>query len=187
MTRRFVTGSLTAAEVAPLVDLARRAPSAGYSQGVHFLLLDGLALADFWDVSGAREWFAGVRGGVLDAPVVVLPLADPTAYTERYSEGDKAGHGLDDARNWEVPFWLTDAAMATQNLLLLAEDGGLGALYFGIFRNARAVLDSLGVPAHVLQVGAVALGARADDDRPSGSSVTRPRKDASSVLHLGRW
>lgn len=187
MTRRFVAGSLTASDVVPLVDLARRAPSAGYSQGVHFVVLDGAALSAFWDTSGARAWFSGVQSGVLDAPVVVLPLADPLAYTARYAEDDKAGHGLDDARNWEVPFWLTDAAMATQNLLLLAEERGLGALYFGIFRNARAVLDALDVPARVMQVGAVALGARAADDRPSGSSVTRLRKDASSVIHVGRW
>lgn len=187
MTRRFVRGSLSAADVAPLVDLARRAPSAGYSQGVHFVVLDGVALQSFWQVTGAAEWFADVQPGVLDAPVVVLPLADPDAYTSRYAAPDKAGHGLEVAANWEVPFWLTDAAMATQNLLLLAEAGGLGALYFGIFRNAREALDELGVPAHVLQVGAVALGVRADDDRPTGSAVTRPRLAAADVVHLGGW
>ena len=74
-----------------------------------------------------------------------------------------------------------------QNLLLLAEDRGLGALYFGIFRNARAALDHLGVPAHVLQVGAVALGRRADDDVPTGSAVTRPRRSVLDVVHHDRW
>ena len=170
-----------------LLDLARRAPSAGYSQGVHLLALQGEALADFWRITGAAEWFADVQPGVLDAPVVVLPLADPVAYTSRYAEGDKSGHGLEHAANWEVPFWLTDTAMAVQNLLLLAEDRGLGALYFGIFRNARAALDHLGVPAHVLQVGAVALGRRADDDVPTGSAVTRPRRSVLDVVHHDRW
>ncbi|MEY4340486.1 MAG: hypothetical protein RLZ14_2336, partial [Actinomycetota bacterium] len=135
MTRRFRTDALDPAMVDDLLDLARRAPSAGYSQGVHFLALDGEALGRFWHTTGADEWFGAVQGGVLAAPVVVLPLADPVAYTSRYSEGDKAGHGLEVAENWEVPFWLTDAAMATQNLLLLAQERGLGALYFGIFRN----------------------------------------------------
>ena len=165
----------------------RRAPSAGYSQGVHFVVLDGTALAGFWQVTGAAEWFADVQPGVLDAPVVVLPLADPVAYTSRYAEGDKSGHGLEHAANWEVPFGLTDTAMAVQNLLLLAEDRGLGALYFGIFRNARSLLDHLGVPPHVLQVGAVALGHRAADDRPSGSSVSRQRRERADVVHLGHW
>ena len=118
---------------------------------------------------------------------MVIPLADPVAYTSRYAEGDKAGHGLDDAANWEVPFWLTDAAMAAQNLLLLAEARGLGALYFGIFRNARIMLDHFGVPAHVLQVGAIALGHRSAADVPSGSAVTRLRRPQADVVHLQRW
>ena len=128
-----------------------------------------------------------MQPGVLAAPVVVLPLADPTAYTARYAEGDKAGRGLHDAANWEVPFWLTDTAMAVQNLLLLAEERGLGALYFCLFRNARFLLDELGVPAHVLPVGAVALGERAADDAPSGSPLVRPRRPLTDLVHHDRW
>ena len=187
MTRRFDPTPLAPQEVLELLDLARRAPSAGYSQGVHFLALSGDALGRFWRTTGADEWFDSVQGGVLHAPVVVLPLADPDAYTSRYSEGDKAGHGLERQENWDVPFWLTDAAMATQNLLLLAQDRGLGALYFGIFRNARLALDELGVPAQVLQVGAVALGHRAPDDEVSGSARTRTRRAAVDVVHIDRW
>jgi nitroreductase len=191
MTRRFATTPVAGEVLDELLDLARRAPSAGYSQGVHFLVLSGDSLQRFWRTTGADEWFAAVQGtvqdGVLHAPVVVLPLADPVAYTSRYAEGDKAGHGLELAENWEVPFWLTDAAMATQNLLLLAQDRGLGALYFGIFRNARAALDELGVPGHVLQVGAVALGHRAPDDAPSGSARTRPRRAPVEVIHHHIW
>ncbi|MEQ1704146.1 MAG: nitroreductase family protein, partial [Ilumatobacteraceae bacterium] len=63
----------------------------------------------------------------------------------------------------------------------------LGALYFGIFRNARTMLDYFGVPPHVLQVGAVALGRRATDDAPSGSAVTRPRRARTDVVHHQHW
>lgn len=187
MTRNFLPTPIIHEELVELLDLARRAPSAGYSQGVHFLALTGEVLQRFWRTTGADEWFARVQGGVLAAPVVVLPLADPVAYTARYAEGDKAGHGLELASNWEVPFWLTDAAMATENLLLLAQDRGLGALYFGIFRNARLALDELGVPSHVLQVGAVALGHRAPDDQVSGSARSRARRDRIEVVHHNGW
>ena len=184
MTRTFESTPLDPQLIDELLDLARRAPSAGYSQGVHFLALTGESLSKFWQVTGGDQWF---DEGVRSAPVVVLPLADPDAYTSRYAEGDKAGHGLEIAANWEVPFWMTDAAMATQNLLLLAEDRGLGALYFGIFRNARLALDAFGVPANVLQVGAVALGRRAATDAPSGSAITRPRRERLEVVHHSRW
>ena len=187
MTRTFQSTPLDRKFVDGLLDLARHAPSAGYSQGVHFLVLSGESLALFWEVTGGGEWFAELNAGVLAAPVVVLPLTDPHAYTSRYAESDKEGHGLEIASNWEVPFWLTDAAMATQNLLLLAEERGLGALFFGIFRNARLVLDALNVPAHVMQVGAVALGWRAATDTPTGSATTRPRKASAEVVHHDHW
>jgi nitroreductase len=187
MTRSFATTPIEPAMLDHLLDTARRAPSAGFSQGVHFLVLTGDPLQRFWHTTEAIEWFESKGGGPLHAPVVVLPLADPAAYTARYSEADKAGHGLDDAANWPVPFWLTDTAMAVQNLLLLAEDAALGALYFGIFRNARRALDELGVPEGVLEVGAVALGHRALEDTPSGSPRTRVRRPASDVVHWQEW
>jgi len=187
MTRHFTSAPISRDLVDELLDLCRRAPSAGYSQGTHFIVLTGSSLAEFWRITGSGEWFDDTGTSVTAAPVVVVPLADQSSYTSRYAEGDKAGHGLEDPANWPVPYWLTDTAMAVQNLLLLAEDRGLGALYFGIFRNAGALLRSLGVPDGVAALGAVALGHRAPADTPSGSSRTRPRRVASEVIHHDRW
>jgi nitroreductase len=187
MTRTFSTDPVDPAVIAHLVDTARHAPSAGYSQGVHFIVLTGDAVAAFWQTTDAEAWFAQTQDGVLLAPVIILPIADPDAYTSRYSEDDKAGHGLDVAANWPVPFWLTDTAMAVQNLLLLIEAQHLGALYFGIFRNVDVLMTDLGVPAGMLSVGAVAMGHRDATDRPSGSATTRPRRSSTEVVHVNRW
>ena len=187
MTRNFLPRPIPEGDLVDLLDLARRAPSAGFSQGVHFLLLTGDELARFWVTSGGAEWYGAGPHRMLDAPALVIPLADPTAYTKRYSEADKIEHGLDKADQWVVPFWITDAAMAVQNLLLLAEERGLGALYFGFGGNVEAALAEVGVPAHVLQVGGVLLGYRAPDDVPSGSAVTRPRRAVGDVVHRGHW
>ena len=187
MTRDFSVEPVDPQVLADLVDTARRAPSAGYSQGVHFIVLTDEAVARFWTTTDAETWFAATRDGVLNAPVIILPVADPDAYTARYAEPDKIGHGLDEAANWPVPFWLTDTAMAVQNLLLLAEARRLGALYFGIFRNADVLFADLGVPAAMMSVGVIALGHRADSDRPSGSATTRPRRPATEVVHYNRW
>lgn len=190
MTRRFAGTRLELSEVDELLDLARRAPSAGFSQGVHFVVLSGDRVAEFWRDTGAQEWFAPedpAEPSELDAPVIILPIAVAQEYTARYAAPDKQGHGLDDAANWPVPFWLTDTAMAVQNLLLLAEARGLGALYFGIFRNADEYLASLGVPAGARSVGAIALGHRHVSDAPSGSPRSRPRRPLGDVVHHGRW
>ena len=187
MTRRFDSTPLERSHVLELLDLARRAPSAGFSQGVHLLVLDGDALAEFWRASGGADWYTEPGFGPTSAPVLVIPLADPTAYTARYAEADKIEHGLDRAERWVVPFWITDAAMVVQNLLLLAEDRGLGALYFGFGGDVDVALRALGVPPHVLQVGGVALGYRAADDVPSGSATTRQRKTSAEVLHHNGW
>jgi nitroreductase len=187
MTRNFDPRPIPEAELTELLDLARRAPSAGFSQGVHFLLLTGEALTRFWVTSGGAEWYAAGPHRMLDAPALVVPIADPTAYTRRYAEADKIEHGLDQADQWVVPFWITDAAMAVQNLLLLAEERGLGALYFGFGGTVEAALAEVGVPAHVLQVGGVLLGYRAADDVPSGSAVTRPRRALDEVVHRNGW
>jgi len=187
MTREFTDEPFDPRLLDELIDSARRAPSAGYSQGVHFIALTGESVPSFWKTTDAEAWFAETQEGVLRAPVIVLPIADPNAYTSRYAESDKAGHGLDDAANWPVPFWLTDTAMAVQNLLLLVEARRLGALYFGIFRNVDALLSDLGVPEGMLSVGALAIGHRAATDRQSGSPTTRPRRAPTEVIHHNRW
>ena len=186
MTRRFSGGPATEV-IVELCDLARRAPSAGYSQGTHFLLLADSDRDAFFTVSGAGTWFEKTSPGVIGCSHIVVVLADPDAYTDRYAESDKAEHGLGERDAWFVPYWLTDAAMAAQNLLLLAEDRGLGALFFGLHGDPRATLKHFGVPDRVQTIGAIALGLRAPDDEVTGSPTRRGRRARDAVVHLGRW
>jgi nitroreductase len=151
------------------------------------LILTQDYLRKFWLISGSHEWFTSKSPGVLDANAVVLILGDQDAYTERYSKPDKAGHGLEDPDHWVTPFWLTDAAMAAENLLLLIEEKSWGALLFGLFGDSRVVLDAFAVPPSVSCVGAIAVGYRHPDDQPSGSPTTRARRPESEVVHLGQW
>ena len=91
MTRAFRSDPVPPELLDDLVDLASRAPSAGKTQGWHLVVLSGDETARFWDVtlpSDERPGFAFPH--LLDAPVIALPLADPQAYLDRYSEPDKA-------------------------------------------------------------------------------------------------
>jgi len=170
-----------------LVTLAQHAPSAGHTQG-----WDVLALTDapdrerFWEVTreGPGEPDAWLRG-VSAAPVLLVMLADPTAYLERYAEPDKGwtDRSLD---RWPIPYWDTDTAMAAMIVLLGAVDAGLGALFFGV-PGARhdALKAAYAVPPGRRVVGVIALGHEAE--RVRSPSLRRGRRPLGDVLHLGRF
>lgn len=186
MVRSYLRTPVDSHILDELLLLALRSPSAGFSQGTHFLVLTDKAVNRFWSITlPEAERPAFPWPGLLDAPVIVVPLADEAAYRERYSEADKAHTGLGGG-DWPVPYWQIDTAMATMTLLHAAVDAGLGALFFGVFHGENEVLAEFGVPASVRPIGAVAIGHRANDDRPSGS-LGRGRRDFDEVVHRGRW
>jgi nitroreductase len=189
MVRSFDRRPVPIAEVDRLIDLARRAPSAGNTQACAFVVLSGGETARLWDVTLPAERRAGFRWpGLVDAPVVIVPVVRPGAYVDRYGEADKASTGLGSGEAaWPVPYWWVDAGMAVHGLLLGAVDAGLGALFYGLFEHEAAALAALGVPDGWRAVGAVALGWPAPSgDAPSRSS-SRPRPPLAEVIHRGGW
>lgn len=165
-----------------------RGPSAGFSQGTDFVVLEGAQQTDaFWETTTDPGWRAATvrHAGALNAPVIVIALADARAYTQRYSEPDKAGSGLDREDAWPAPYWLIDTAFSAMLLQLAAIAEGLGVFFFGIFRGGAALKTSLGVPDHLQIIGAMALGWPAPD-APS-PSVGRGHRPGSEVIHRGRW
>lgn len=166
-----------------VLDAARRVPSAGNSQGVDLLVID--EPERYWSMTftGDRSGFRWQ--GLFDAPVLVVPLVEPAAYTRRYAEPDKAATGLGDEEAWTVPYWWVDGGMAVQNLLLAAIDEGLGALLFGIFEHEPAVLAAFGVPDGRRALGVVALGHPLPDG--PGQSASRHRRTLEETVHRGRW
>jgi nitroreductase len=189
MARSFDSSRpLPAGLLEDLVDLASRAPSAGKVQGWHLVVLAGAETARFWDVTlPAEERDRFAWPGLLDAPVIALPLADPSAYLRRYGEPDKAATGLGTATEaWPVPYWTVDAAFAVMTLLLAAEERGLGALFFGVFRGEEELRAALDVPADLVLLGAIALGWPGPATRP-GKSAARPRRPPAEIIHRGRW
>ena len=187
MVRSFTDRSVPDSLVAELLELARRAPSAGNTQGTEFVVLIDDQTERFWGRTLAPKRRAGFKWpGLLRAPVIVLPLAVRQAYLDRYSEPDKVTSRLGaDPTTWPVPYWDIDCAFATMSLLLAAEDRGLGALFFAIVNGREELLDELGIPEGVDPIGAVALGWPAVDRR--SSSADRPRRRADEVLHWGGY
>jgi nitroreductase len=186
MVRRFDPSPLPAEVLDRILHSATRAPSAGFSQGLDLLVLEGRdAVRGFWRATADPRFDEPYS--TAEPPVIVLVLSDKQAYLDRYAAPDKAGLGMDTEAGWPVPYWDMDAAMAVMLMLLTAVDEGVGAWWFGVFHGAAALLRSLGVPEGRRLVGAVALGRPAADDRPGGSARTRPRRPLDQVVHRGRW
>jgi nitroreductase len=189
MTRAFRADPVPHELLEAIVDTGRRAPSAGNSQGVAFVVLEGHdETRRYWDTTlPARESFG--FPGLLEAPVLVVVLAHPQAYVDRYAEPDKAGTGLGEgADRWPVPYWTVDASFAAMLIQLAAIDAGLGVLFFGPFDHEDEVLRALGVPDGYEAIGTMAVGWPDDHgDSRAGTSASRPRRPAAEVVHWGGW
>jgi len=171
-----------------LMDIARRGPSAGFSRGTDFVVLDDPGtLTRFWELVEDPR-FPREQGELgVAPPVLVLALPDPDRYVERYSRPDKIAFGLDRADAWSVKFWDTDTAMACMLLLLAAVDAGLGGWYFGISFGEAAVRRELGIPEDRNVIGVVGLGYEGVDERPRGSAHSVSRRPLDDVVHRNRW
>lgn len=188
MIRRFDQRSVPRELIDRIADIGRRAPSAGFSQGLELLVLDTpQTVADFWVITNdpADGWDPDdVAAG---PTVIVMPIPDAVRYTQRYSEPDKIAFGMDREENWPVRFWDIDAAMAAMLMLLAAVDEGIGGWFFGITYGERALLDRFGVPADLRPIGILGFGYRAEDERPTGSWVTRRRRPLGEQIHRNGW
>jgi nitroreductase len=188
MVRAFRSDPVPAPALDRILDNARRVPSAGFCQGFAFVVLEGPADTErYWQVTLPAERRAAFPWpGLLDAPVLVLPCAEPDAYVARYAEPDKRASGLgDDPRDWPVPYWFVDTGMAAMAMLLTAVDEGLGACFFGLFEREDAVKQAFGIPAASRPIGTIAIGYPAPD-RPS-ASVARGRRPVEDAVHRGGW
>jgi nitroreductase len=189
MVRRYSSRPVDRAVLDRILENALHAPSAGFSQGWAFLVLDEPEdVARFWRAtSGERleepdSWLRGM----MTAPVVIVPLSHKAAYIDRYAEPDKGWADRDEDR-WPVPYWDIDTGMASLLMLLTVVDEGLGSCFFGIPVPALdAFRSEFGVPEGYTPIGALTIGHRVDDAGVRGSA-RRGRKPVDEVAHRGSW
>jgi nitroreductase len=188
MVRKFDQRPLERELLDRILESARHAPSAGFSQGFDFVVLDEPHLVSrFWELTDDPEFPNPPEFAASAATVIVLPLANKAAYLERYSRPDKIAFGLTDETRWPVKFWETDTAMAIMLILLAATDLGLGALYFGITHGEQTLLRELGVPEGHKLLGVIGLGHRASDEVVDLTRFKERRRQFDDMVHRDKW
>ena len=185
MVRRYVPDRRVPPHVVDrIVANALQTPSAGFSQGFGFLVLDEPdGVARFRDAAtpekDKEDWFAAT----FDAPLVIVPCSNKSAYLDRYAQPDKGFTDRSDAW-WPAPYWDIDTGFASLLMLLTAVDQGLGACFFGIPKERLdAVRHAFGVPSEYSPIGAISVGYPQEPPRDLGSR----RKPLDQMVHHGRW
>jgi nitroreductase len=189
MVRSFAASPLEPEVVQRILANAQRGPSSGFSQGFDFLAFDGPEqTARFWAATAFAEsaYLAEVR----PAPLIVVPVANPQPYVQKYKE-----RGLREGpEDFPAPYWYTDTAFAAMLILLSAVDAGLGAFYFSVGLTSKQVpafCAALGIPEGHHPIGAIAIGYPGAGD-PSVTPEARKRlrserRSHDSILHYGQW
>jgi nitroreductase len=185
MVRNFSDDPVDPATLARLLELARHAPSAGFTQGQAFVVVTDRAMRQsIAALCGEEQYVAmGHAPWVSKAPVLVVPCTSEAAYHRRYQEPDKL---QDDGSEivWPVPYWHMDVGCAVMVLLLAVVDEGLAAGFAGA-HDLDALRALLGIPAEMTPVGVIPIGHPAPDKR--SPSLARGRKAEAEYAHYEHW
>ena len=170
-----------------LIAHALRAPSAGFSQGWGFLVLQKPEDRDaYWAATGLDDeepesWGARLR----TAPLIIVALSNKSAYLDRYAQPDKGWTDRDEA-HWPVPYWDIDTGFAALLMHLTAVDQGLGSCFIGLPAETIGTFKAaFAIPEEFTPIGALTVGYRASDKR--SPSLRRGHRPVDDVVHHGRW
>ena len=190
MIRKFELKPIPDDVLKRVLEVARHAPSGGFSQGFDFVVLAKPAELEWFyrttDDPTDLEWFPG-REPALAPACLILPFTNKRLYLDRYAQPDKIQFGMDKEENWPIPSWTVDTSMAIMLMLLAAVDEGLGAWYFFISRGEDDVMRDLGIPSSCQLLGVIALGYPSPEDVPRGSVFAKRRRPFEEMFHFGRW
>jgi nitroreductase len=185
MVRHFLPDPVAPEVIERMLQLARHAPSAGYTQGQSYVVVTQPEMKQAIARLCGEEWY--VAGGfhpfISEAPVVVVPCTSEAAYHRRYQEQDKIRPDGSEIE-WPVPYWHMDVGCSAMVLLLAAVNEGLAAGFAGA-HDLDALRRLLGIPDEVTPVGVIPIG-RPAKDVPS-PSLERGRTSDEIYIHREGW
>lgn len=185
MVRNFTEEPIPTETIERIVAAGQRAPSAGFSQGVVYVVVTEEETRRQIAEIGGEHWY--VRQGhepfMSRAPVHIVICTSEEVYHRRYNEPDKKGAGQEEI-GWPIPYWHTDAGASMMMVLLAATNEGLGSAFIGV-EDPTKLQTLLGIPEEYLPIGVTFIGHGAPDKK--SGSLKRGRRALEDVLHRERW
>ncbi len=184
MHRAFKKDPISEESLKRILETAIRAPSAGFTQGWSFVVVRNEETKRKLAVAAGEDFYIG--GGhspfISGAPLVIVPCGSEARYIERYREPDKVGPVGE--IEFDLPWWLIDAAFASLLIMLASTDEGLGTCFVGAF-DREPVREALGIPKEYEPLALMPLGYPEVDKK--SPSLKRGRKPVSEVVHFEHW
>jgi nitroreductase len=147
--RRFADKPVENEKIIRILESIRQAPSWSNLQCWRVIVVsDGELRNKISEFSFVESYFAPkgyhsnpARRGLSEAPIVIILCADP----------------LQSGQLWQQPYYLTDAGIASENLMLAAHALGLGTVFVGVFQESE-IKKLLGIPSAIRIVGLFPVG-----------------------------
>ena len=180
MVRHFKPDPVEREVIERILDLARRAPSAGFTQGQSFVVVTDTGLKlKIAELCGEKHYTeAGFHPFISGAPLLVVPCTSEAAYHRRYQEPDKVQEDGSEIE-WPVPYWYMDIGCSVMTILLAVVDEGLAAGFAGT-DDLEGLRSLLGLQPEVTPMGIIPIGHPAPDKR--SPSLKRGRKPIQNVV-----
>lgn len=185
MVRNFTDEPVSEAALDRILHAARRAPSAGFSQGQSYIVITQLETKQrVAALCGQASYVeSGFDPFLSRAAVQIIPCTNEQIYHRRYQEADKVQTDGSEIE-WPVPYWFMDIGCGVMAILLAAVNEGLAAGYAG-FHDLGGARTLLGIPDEVTPMGVIPIGHPAPDKK--SPSLKRGHKPAAEVIHRERW
>jgi nitroreductase len=188
MVRRFSIDPVPREALERIARAAKRAPSAGFSQGQRLVIVTDPALMARVAEGADEEGYAdiGYDRWVSQCGAQIVPCVSEQLYHKRYQQPDKLEDGKE--LTWPVPYWWLDIGCTVMLIILAAIDEGLGCGFAGPFPHPKGmnlVRSALGIPEHFTPVGIMPVGYPLPD--PPSPSLKRGAVKPEDFTRWNGW
>lgn len=104
-------------------------------------------------------------------------------YSKMLNEAPLAIIVCGDQSKEDSGYWVQDCSAATENILLAAQDKGLGAVWLGVYpyeNLVQSLKKIFGIPEHVIPMNIIAVG------HPEEKKEPADRYDENRI-HINKW